>query len=107
MAWEQQRSVPSRRVGLAAACVLALFLILPVQLATIIAFDETGLDAAVPDLVFVAIVPALVVATVPAYVAYRLYSARAGRTTLAAVFLATALLATYLQGIYGLCGPGC
>lgn len=95
-------------LGFVLAALLALVLLVPAQLASIILFDSTGLDVLAPDMVFVAVVPALAVAAFPTLVARRLYSGRTTRATAAVAFAASALLATYAGQFYGMCGgPGC
>lgn len=94
-------------LGFALAAILALVLLVPAQLASLILFDATGLDVLVPDFVFMTVVPALAVACLPTVAAWRLYSPRTARTTAAVAFVATALVAAYTTQFYGMCGPGC
>lgn len=93
--------------GFALAWLLALVLLIPVQLTSMILFDSTGLDTVAPDLVFMAVVPAVVLALLPALVARRLYTRRTTRATAAVAVAAFALVAAYTMGFYGMCGPGC
>lgn len=102
------RHVDARDVGFGVVCLLSVSLILPVQLVSMIVFDSTGLDVFFPPLVFMSLVPALVLSSIPALLAYRQYGANAARLTLAFVFLVAALAGAYLVQFYGLCGgPGC
>ena len=94
-------------LAFALTTLLALVLLVPAQLASMILFDSTGLDVLVPDFVFMAVVPALAVALLPAIAAWRLYSPRTTRATAAVAFLAAALVAAYTTQFYGMCGPGC
>lgn len=95
-------------VGFAVFGLLAVGQVLPAQLASLIAFDSTGLDTLVPDLVFMALVPATAIAALIGLPAWWRYS---GRTALAigtAAFVFCALVAAYLAQFYGMCGgPGC
>lgn len=100
---------PTRRdAGFAVAWLLAVVLLVPVQLASMILFDATGLDVHAPDLVFVAGVPALVLAPLPGLAARRLYGRRSGRTAVVVAVAAVAVASAYLSRFYGVCGgPGC
>lgn len=93
--------------GFSLAWILALVLLLPVQLASIIVFDSTGLDTIVPDLVFTVVVPAVVLTVAPTGIASRLYTPRATHATAAVAFVAFALIAAYTVQFYGMCGLGC
>lgn len=95
-------------LGFALAALLALVLLVPTQLASMILFDSTGLDVLVPDVVFMVVVPAAAVALVPSLAAHRLYARRTARTTAAVAFVAAAIVAAYTMQFYGMCGgPGC
>lgn len=97
-----------RDVGFAALALAVAALVVPVQLASMIVFDSTGLDTVVPDVVFMGIVPALVVVLVPGTIAYRLYGRMRALVVAGGLLLAYSALGTYLMGFYGVCGgPTC
>ena len=91
----------------ALAWLLALVLLVPTQLASLILFDSTGLDVATPDLVFMAVVPAVALALLPTLVARRRHARRSTRITAVVAFAAFALVAAYTTQFFGTCGPGC
>lgn len=96
-----------RDLGFLVAWLLALALLVPAQLASLILFDSTGLDVFTPDLVFTAVVPALALASLPTVVARRFYPRRTVLATVVVSSAVFALLAAYAMGFYGMCGPGC
>lgn len=87
--------------------VVSLALTVVAQLAWILAFDMTGLDALVPDPVFTVVGPALLVALVPTAVAAARYSRRTAAAVGAAIVAAAIVVAAYTVRLYALCGPGC
>jgi hypothetical protein len=99
--------VDRRAAFFALAWLLAGVLTVPVQLASIVAFDATGLDGAVPDPVFVVVVPALVLAGVPTGVARRVYGRRVAGVTAVVAIALLVLVTAYTMQFYGMCGPGC
>ncbi|MEA1930956.1 MAG: hypothetical protein U9O06_05340 [Euryarchaeota archaeon] len=96
-----------QNAGFSLAWILTLVLLLPVQLASIILFDSTGLDTIAPDLVFTVAVPAIVLTLPPTVIADRLYTPRATHATAAVAFVAFGLIAAYTVQFYGMCGLGC
>ena len=97
-----------RDVGFGVLAVVATVLVVPVQLASMIAFDSTGLDTVAPDFVFMGLVPALAVAVVPGAMAYWLYGRGRALVVVGGLFVAYSALATYLIRFYGVCGgPAC
>ena len=94
-------------LGFVLAALFTLVLLVPTQLASMILFDSTGLDVLVPDVVFMAVVPALAVAPLPTLVAGRLSSRRTTRATAVVAVVAAAIAAAYTTQFYGTCGPGC
>ena len=102
------RSPTRHDLPYALAWLLAVALLVPVQLASLILFDSTGLDVHTPYPVFMAVVPALALAVLPTAVAHRKYGPRGTRVTAAVSFAAFALLTVYTMDFYGTCGgPGC
>jgi len=87
--------------------LLTLGLLVPVQLASMIAFDSTGLDTLVPGFVFMTVVPAVALGAVLTLAGRRLYTPRATRPLAAGSFVVFAALSSYTAQFYGLCGPGC
>ncbi|WP_154660504.1 hypothetical protein [Halopiger goleimassiliensis] len=99
---------PERRdAGFAGSWLLALVLLVPVQVVSLVSFDESGLDTHVPDLVFMAVVPAVVLAGVPTLVAARIYSRRTAFAVAVVSLVVFTPLAAVTMGFYRLCGPGC
>ncbi|HKJ58219.1 MAG TPA: hypothetical protein VKA37_03245 [Halobacteriales archaeon] len=94
-------------LGIVLTALLALVLLVPTQLGSLILFDSTGLDVLVPDVVFMTVVPALAVALLPTVAARRLYPPRATRAVATIAFVAAAIVAAYTSQFYGMCGPGC
>ena len=96
-----------RDVGFGIVVVAAVALTLVAQLLSMIVFDSTGLDVYAPDAVFMNIVPALVLALVPAVVASRLYGRRGGIAAGAVVFATVLAVSTYTADFFALCGARC
>lgn len=101
------KNIELRDSGFALVWFLALVLLIPIQLASMIGFDETGLDTLAPSFVFMAIVPALILTLFPTLVARRLYTSRTTRTTAIVAFVIFTAIAAYTTQFYGVCGPNC
>ncbi|WP_247001767.1 hypothetical protein [Halosolutus gelatinilyticus] len=96
-----------RDTGFALAWLLALVFLIPIQLASMIGFDETGLDTLSPDFVFMAVVPALILTLFPTLVARHLYTRGTTRIIAIVAFVVFTAVAAYTSQFYGLCGPNC
>lgn len=96
-----------RDTGFVLAWILALVLLIPIQLASMIGFDEMGLDTLTPDFVFMAVVPALILTAFPTLVARRLYARRTTRLIAVVAFVVFTAVNAYTTQFYGLCGPNC
>lgn len=101
------RDVGLPDVGFGVLTLGSLASTLFVQLLWIIAFDERGLDAAVPDLIFTGVLPALTVALLPTLAAYTLYSRRTAVAVTVGVTAAAFAVSRVTIGFFALCGPGC
>lgn len=103
-----EHSLSAGDVVFAVFSLLVVGLVLPAQLASLIAFDSTGIDTLVPDLVFMTLVPAAAIATLIGLPAWWRYSARTALAITTAAFVFCSLVAAYLTRFYGMCGgPGC
>lgn len=96
-----------REISFALAWVLAFVLLIPIQLASMIGFDETGLDTLTPDFVFMAVVPALILTVFPTLVARRLYARGTTRVIAVVAFAVFTAVTAYTSQFYGICGPNC
>lgn len=102
------RDLTAGDVGFAVFVLLVIALLLPVQIGSMILFDTTGLDTQVPDVVFMALVPAAAIAALIGLPAWWRYSKRTALAIGSGVFVVCTLVATYLAQFYGVCGgPGC
>lgn len=102
------RDLTAGDVGFAVLVLFAVALLLPAQIGSMILFDSTGLDTLVPDLVFMAVVPAVAIAAVVGLATWWRYTTRTGLWIGTGAFLLCSLVAAYLAQFYGLCGgPGC
>lgn len=89
--------------ALVVAVALAGFvLVVPAQVAWMILFDATGLDALLPTVAFMALVPAIVVVLVPLTVAARAYSREHALGAAGGLFVAYAAFCVYLLRFYAL-----
>lgn len=109
MAARSTSGIGLRDVGFGIACLASVAFTLLAQLAWIIAFDASGLDAYAPDALFVTVLPALTVALVPAGIARKLYDENVPLVAGALVFAASAALSVLTIRAFMLCGgaPGC
>lgn len=101
------RELDAQDAGYALVWDLTVVLLVPIQLASLILFDSTGLDAVVPDLLFAAVGPGVALAATPTVVARHRYSPLATRATAGVAVGAFYLAAAYAMQFYGMCGPGC
>ena len=103
------REFEFRDAGYVLAWILGFALVVPVQTASMILFDMTGLDAAVPDLVFLLLVPAAVLALLPTLAARSAYCGKATGITAGVAFVAFALANDYVAPLWTTCGApmGC
>lgn len=99
--------IDRRDIVFAVGWVLAAIFFIPVQIAAMILFDSTGVDTLVPDLFFMAVVPAIVLALIPTLIARSHYTRRMTRGTAVIAFAVFTLIAAYTMQFYGMCGPGC
>ncbi len=87
---------------------VAIAFLIPVQLASMILFDSTGLDASFPDFVFMVLLPGVTTGLIPTITALRLYRRDRVAAIAVASFLGLIALAAYLVQYYGVCsGPTC
>lgn len=97
-----------RDAGFGVLALVSAALLIPAQLVSMIAFDSTGLDTVTPDLVFMAVLPALAVTLLPALVAHRLYTRDMTLASTGGILVLYTLIAAYLIQFYGMCGgPSC
>lgn len=88
--------------------IVCIALIIPVQVISMITFDSTALDTIVTPVVFMGVIPAGVIALIPAVLGLRRYSRTTALGWSAGLFLAYLFLAVYLMQFYGACGgPPC
>lgn len=97
-----------RDVGFGVLILIFTALIIPVQLGTMILFDSMGLDTVAPDIVFMALLPAIILTFVPAVVAHGIYARDRALLGAGGLFLTYTIIAAYMMGFYGMCGgPTC
>ena len=103
------RGFELRDAGYVLAWVLGVALVVPVQTASVVLFDVTELDAAVPDFVFVIVVPAAVLTLGPALAARSAYCGKAAGITAGVAFVAFALANDHVAPLWTACGAptGC
>lgn len=89
-----------RDVTVVAVGLAGFVLLVPVQLASMILFDATRLDAVVPTVGFMALVPAAAVALLPLVIAARTYARERALAVAGGLFLAYAAFAVYLIQFY-------
>ena len=92
-----------RTVGFGLLCVAAVAATPLGQVVSLIAFDATGLDRYVPSVVIYVVVPATLLAAVPATVAVRRYGRRRAGVVTAGVF-AAAVIASLVTSEFFLIG---
>lgn len=85
-----------------AAGLAGFVLVVPVQVASMILFDATGLDAVVPTVVFMGLVPAGVVVLGPVAVAMRTYDRGRALGAAGGLVVAYAAFGVYLLRFYTL-----
>jgi hypothetical protein len=102
-----RRNMGIRDLGLGLLGLVSVALTLIAQFASMVLFDSTGLDAYAPDLLFMHVLPALVVALVPAVAARYLYTQKASLVAGGVVFVVSAVASTFTVQFFMLCGPGC
>lgn len=102
-----RRNIGVRDFGLGLLSLLSVALTLIAQFVWMMIFDSSGLDVYAPDMLFMHILPALMVALIPAVAARYLYTQKASFITGGIVFVASAILSTFTIQFFMMCGPGC
>lgn len=94
------RTIGARDVGLGLLSLVSAALTVVAQVAWMIAFDASGLDAYTPYPLFMHVLPALTVALVPAVAARHYYTLKTALLAGGAVLVASAVLSTFTLRLF-------